>query len=109
MHVRKLAVRILLFLLVLAGAGYACAFASSTECEYAMIRDMEAKGVRGSDMGGRKMAPKEATFTTTIRIPFVVEVETSLPRDLHATVYRARYFATPWRVYEISRDAIYLV
>jgi hypothetical protein len=109
MNWRKLRNWSIACLLALLFAGYASAFSATDRCKAQMLQDLRAHHVVGFDMARKKFEPDTRAMYTSVPWPFVVDVETSLPRDMHATIYRARFIALPWRVFFASRDAIHLV
>lgn len=90
-------------------AGYLSAWQAMQACIDESYRSAQQRDVRGFDMRGRKVRPTLDEFHASISGPFLVEVDYSVPRDMHATIFVDRYLTLPWRRELRSSEEIHLV
>jgi hypothetical protein len=86
--------------------GYASARYSLDSCADEVFADAQRRNVSGRHMDGQIVRPSRSDITAIISGPFLVEVWYSVPHDLHATDYSARYVVFFGYRYQRSTETI---
>jgi hypothetical protein len=96
----------LMFVLVVASAGYGLAFVAKEDCLKDTSRDLVARHVKGFTM---EKAVDTAGIPITSRVawPFVVDVYYNVPWGMHAAMSRNRYAVFPWGSKRVSHKVEY--
>jgi hypothetical protein len=89
--------------------GYASAWFSLSSCAEDVFQDTQRRNDAGTDLQGNRIEPSHGNISANIVGPFLVEVSYTLPRDLHGSVYYARYVVFFGYRYQRTSDVIHLV
>jgi hypothetical protein len=93
-------------LFALLAVGYGSAYGRMSDCGDDFLGELRSRKISGHTLSGEKVAPSVTLALIRVAGPFIVRATVTVPRDLHATTYTARYVALPWGVMRISFEEV---
>lgn len=96
--IKRVVLAAIALLLAIGGVGYGLAWSAKSQCADALYEELSARNVSGRMFHGNRVLPTRDAVQAEVTAPFEVTVWTSVPRDLHATIYTKRFQIWPWGV-----------